>query len=156
MLMGRERVRIRQKRSGPDWLRLAFIASPGLARLRRVRDSVQGFADPFATVRHVLRQLEVSVDLPATDAGRIPESGPVVITANHPFGALDGLVGIDTIGGVRHDVRVLANPELAALPGIGKLIIPVNPFGGPRATRVNMVGMRRALRWLREGGALLI
>jgi len=156
MLMGRDKVRVDRRRSGPDWLRLAFMASPGLARLHRLRKEVQGLADPFATVHHVLRQLEVSAALPARDATRIPVSGPVVITANHPYGALDGLIGIDTIGRVRQDLRVLANPELAALPGIGKLIIPVDPFGGSGATRANMVGMRRALRWLEEGGALLL
>jgi putative hemolysin len=156
MLTGREKVRVDQQRSGPDWLRLAFMASPGLARLHRLRNVVRAFADPFATVQHVLRQLEVSVDLPHADAARIPGAGPVVVTANHPYGALDGLIGIDTIGRVRQDLRVLANPELAALPGIGKLIIPVDPFGGARATRANMVGMRRALRWLEAGGALLI
>jgi putative hemolysin len=156
MQIGRERVQVDAGGSGRDWLRLAFMASPGLARLRRLRNSVRASADPFATVHHVLGQLEVSVDLQATAAGRIPATGPVVITANHPYGALDGLVGIDTIGRVRRDLRVLANPELAALPAIGQLIIPVDPFGGARAARANMVGMRRALRWLEHGGALLI
>jgi putative hemolysin len=156
MLLGRERVHVDRRQSGPDWLRLAFRASPGLGRLHRLRRELEAFADPFAAVRHVLGQLEVRVDLPAADARRIPPQGPLVITANHPFGALDGLVGIDTIGRSRQDLRVLANPELAALPAVGSLIIAVDPFGGERATRVNVVGMRRALRWLEAGGALLI
>ena len=145
-----------QRRSGPNWLGLARAASPGLARLHRLHGEVQGLADPFVTVRHVLEQLEVSVDLPAADAAHIPASGPLVITANHPFGGLDGLIGIDTIGRRRQDLRVMANLELAALPGIGTLIIPVNPFGGPQATRANVIGMRQALRWLEGGGALLL
>ncbi|HKF96998.1 MAG TPA: GNAT family N-acyltransferase [Steroidobacteraceae bacterium] len=164
MVMQRDKVRVghgshaagNRPAAAPDWLRLALAVSPGLARLHRLREEVQGFADPFAAVRHVLGRLEVSVDLPATDAARVPKVGPAVITANHPFGALDGLVGIDTLGRVRQDLRVLANPELAELPGIGKLIIPVDPFGGTRAARANMLSMRRALRWLESGGALLI
>jgi putative hemolysin len=157
MLMGRERVGVDRPRSGVDWLRLVFTHSPGLARLHRLRGELQGMAaDPFAIVHHALGQLEVRVELPATDAARIPAAGPLVITANHPYGGLDGLVGIDTIGRARKDLRVLANRELAALPGIGELIIPVDPFGGARAARANMVSMRRALRWLEDGGALLI
>src|SRR5262249_47197149 len=136
--------------------RLALAASPGLARLHRLREEVRELDDPFDIAGYVLAQLEVSVDLPAADVARIPPVGPLVITANHPFGALDGLIGIDTVGRQRRDVRVLANPELAALDGMGSLIIPVDPFGGARATRANMTGMRQALRWLAGGGALLI
>jgi putative hemolysin len=146
----------RGRGAGPDWLRLALMGTPGLGRLHRLRAEVQGFVDPFATARHVLEQLEVGVELAAADATRIPARGPLVITANHPFGALDGLIGIDTLGRIRPDLRVLANPELAAIPGIGALIIPVDPFGGADATRTNVSGMRRALRWLESGGALLI
>ena len=145
-----------RRRSGPNWLRLARVASPGLARLHRLHGEVQGLGDPFVTARHVLEQLEVSVDLPAADATHIPASGPLVITANHPFGGLDGLIGIDTIGRRRQDLRVMANLELAALPGIGALIIPVDPFGGPRAWCWFGIAMRRALRWLECGGALLL
>jgi putative hemolysin len=146
----------RARRAGPDWLRLALAASPGLARLHRLRDEVRGLDDPFAIARYVLAQLEVSIDLPPADLAQLAPEGPLVITANHPFGALDGLVGIDTVGRRRTDLRVLANPELAALDGIGSLIIPVDPFGGARATRANMTGMRQALRWVEGGGALLL
>jgi putative hemolysin len=137
-------------------LRLALAASPGLARLHRLREEVRQLEDPFEIARYVLAQLEVTIDVSVADLERLPASGPLVITANHPFGGLDGLVGIDTVGRRRTDLRVLANPELAALEGIGSLIIPVDPFGGPRATRANVTGMRRALRWLEGGGALLI
>jgi putative hemolysin len=142
--------------AGPDWLQLALAASPGLARLHRLLEEVRQLEDPFETVRYVLAQLEVTVDVPGTDLARLPSAGPLVVTANHPFGALDGLVGIDTLGRRRTDLRVLANPELAALEGIGSLIIPVDPFGGTQATRANMTSMRQALRWLEGGGALLL
>ncbi|HKD54544.1 MAG TPA: GNAT family N-acyltransferase [Steroidobacteraceae bacterium] len=146
----------RARRVAPDWLRLALAASPGLARLHRLREEVRELDDPFDSARYVLAQLEVSVDLTPADLARVAPEGPLVITANHPFGALDGLVGIDIVGRRRGDLRVLANPELARLEGIGSLIIPVDPFGGARATRANVSGMRQALRWLEGGGALLI
>jgi putative hemolysin len=156
---GRRRGATRARRArgaGPDWLRLALAASPGLARLHRLRDEVRELDDPFAIARYVLAQLEVSIELPPGDLAHLAPEGPLVITANHPFGALDGLVGIDTLGRRRTDLRVLANPELAALDGIGSLIIPIDPFGGARATRANVTGMRQALRWVEGGGALLI
>lgn len=144
------------RHTGPDWLQLALAASPGLARLHRLRHEARSLTDPLAITRFALEGLEVRLDLLAEEAARLPASGALVITANHPFGALDGLAAIDTIGRRRRDLRVLATPELAGLQGIGSIVIPVDPFGSGTATRSNIKGMRQALRWLEGGGALLI
>ena len=147
---------IEAPRRGPDWIRLAMLASPGLARLHRLREAAQRFPDPFAVASLSLRGLRVRVDLPSADASHIPSTGAVIITANHPFGGLDGIVAIAAIGRRRHDLRILANPELTGIGGIGSIVIPVDPFGGSRATRANSSGLRQALRWLEGGGALFM
>jgi putative hemolysin len=143
-------------RRGIDWLRLVRLASPGIARLYRLRDQARAFADPFDVARATLAGLEVNLALSAADEARIPASGPLIITANHPFGGLDGIAAIDTIGRRRRDLRLLANPGLAAVEALAALVIPVDPFGGAAATRANGKGMREALRWVRSGGVLLI
>jgi putative hemolysin len=144
------------ERGLPDWMRLALLASPGIATLLRLRNEAQHFDDPFAFVERALRELRVQLQLPPFEEDHIPATGPVVLTANHPYGGLDGLTAIAAIGGRRRDLRILANPELAQLAGLGSLMIPVDPFGGPQATRANVAGMRKALRWLEAGGALLV
>ena len=144
------------ERELPEWLRLAMLASPGIARLYRLRNDAKHCDDPFAFVDLALRELQVQLLLPPFEEENIPATGPAVITANHPYGGLDGLTAIATIGRRRRDLRILANPELAHLDGLGSLMIPVDPFGGPQATRANVAGMRTALRWLESGGALLI
>lgn len=144
------------ERSIPEWVRRALLAAPGIARLIRLRDDAKKFDDPFAFVEVALRDLQVQLELPAFEEDNIPATGPVVITANHPYGGLDGLTAIATIGRRRRDLRILANPELAQLGGLGSIMIPVDPFGGPKAKRANVAGMRRAVRHLEEGGALLI
>lgn len=144
------------EREPPEWLRLAMLASPGIARLYRLRNDAKHFDDPFAFVDLALRELQVQLQLPPFEEENIPATGSAVITANHPYGGLDGLTAIATIGRRRHDLRILANPELAQLDGLGPLMIPVDPFGGAQATRANVAGMRKALRWLEGGGALLI
>ncbi len=144
------------ERALPEWARRALLAAPGIARLIRLREDAKNFTDPFAFVDTALRELQVQLDLPPFEEDNIPATGPVIITANHPYGGLDGLTAIATIGRRRRDLRVLTNPELAQLDGLGSLMIPVDPFGGPRATRANVAGMRKALRWVEEGGALLI
>ena len=155
--MDRGNLQIRKGESGiPEWMGRALLAAPGIPRLIRLRNDARNFEDPFAFVDVALRELQVQLDLPAFEQARIPATGAVVITANHPYGGLDGLTAIATIGRRRRDLRVLANPELAMLDGIGSLMIPIDPFGGHRATRVNVAGIRKAVRWLKEGGALLI
>jgi putative hemolysin len=136
--------------------RLALRVLPALARLHRIRDEVRRFEDPFAVAEHALRELKVDIRLNDADLDRIPGKGGVVITANHPFGGLDGLLAIAAIGRRRRDLRILANAELARIEELRSLIIPVDPFGGPKAARANVAGLRQALRWAEGGGALLM
>jgi putative hemolysin len=136
--------------------RLALRVLPALAKLHRIRDEVRQFEDPFAVAAHALRELHVDVRLSPTDLDRIPAMGGVVITANHPFGGLDGLIAIAAIGDRRRDLRILANAELARIEELSTLIIPVDPFGGSKAARANVAGLRQALRWVERGGALLM
>src|SRR5579872_2658260 len=136
--------------------RLALRVLPALARLHRIRDEVRQLPDPFAVAEYALRGLQVDVQLGAADVDRIPGEGGVVVTANHPFGGLDGLLAIATIGRRRRDLRILANAALARIDELRELIIPVDPFGGPKAARANVAGLRQALRWVEGGGALLM
>jgi len=140
----------------PDWLRLAALTSPGLARLARLRPEARRIGDPFAVAARALAALEVTLELPRSSEQQIPAAGAVVIVANHPFGGLDGLAAIASVGRRRRDLRIFANPGLASLEGIGSLVIPVDPFGGVRARRANGRAVREALRWLARGGALLL
>ena len=144
------------ERGLPEWMRRALLAAPGIARLIRLREDAKNFDDPFAFVDAALRELQVQLELPPFEEDNIPASGPVIITANHPYGGLDGLIAMATIGRRRRDLRILTNPELAQLDSLGSLMIPVDPFGGARAARANVAGMRKALRWVEDGGALLI
>ena len=136
--------------------RLALRVLPALARLHRIRDEVRRLDDPFAVAEYALRELRVEVRLSTADVDRIPGEGGVIVTANHPFGGLDGLLAIAAIGRRRRDLRILANAELARIEELRELIIPVDPFGGPKAARANVAGMRKALRWVEGGGALLV
>jgi len=100
-----------------------------------------------------LKRLEVGWNCEARDRALIPREGPVVVVANHPFGMVEGAVLGALLSKVRPDTKFLANSLLAAFPGSGDFLIPVNPFGG--AARGNSTYLRQSLKWLRQGGVLI-
>jgi putative hemolysin len=142
------------------WRRAALEAA-GLGKLLWIREQARSFSDPFELADFTLRELRITVRAEAAAPGTsaadaLPASGPLVVMANHPFGGVDGLSAISTIGRARRDLRVLANPELMQIEGLQSLVIPLDPFGNKEARRTNSAGLRAALRWLCDGGALLI
>lgn len=118
---------------------------------RRVRTGPQGLNFFSAT----LDDLGVKVACTPAGAAAIPRRGPLIIVANHPFGGLDGIILAALLADMRPDVKILGNYVLQHIPHIKDIIIPVDPFGGQGAARRNMGAMKRALRWLQSGGALI-
>ena len=90
-------------------------------------------------------------------ATAIPESGPVVVMANHPFGGADALALGTLCTARRADTLMLAN-EMAAqvVPGPGEAMIPLSILGGEGSARKNAPSLRRALEHLRNGGLLAV
>ena len=105
----------------------------------------------FATA---LRASGVSYDIDPTDVAKIPASGPLVVVANHPFGAADGLIMGDILTQARPDFRLLANELLQRIPEFRPWILPVNVLGGTGAVQHNASQLRLAMKWLAQGGAL--
>ena len=122
----------------------------------------QAVADPLpagpagiqAFCRRLLDGLGVRVSVAAEDLARVPKKGPVVVVANHPFGALDGMILSAVLMDVRLDLKVMANYLLGRVPELRELLVQVDPFGGPDAAARNAGRMRQGLRWLRDGHAL--
>jgi putative hemolysin len=128
----------------------------GLSRLERIyraRPADLGSAE-FAD--WALGVLGVEYRCSAAELERVPERGPVVVVANHPFGGIEGLVLGRLLLERRPDVRVMANHLLAAVPELRELFLFVDPFGGPGAAQRNVAGQRQALRWIAANGLLVI
>lgn len=124
----------------PHWFRghRARLARPllrGFGRLSRLDEAEaflarHGHLRGQAFIEAALAHLEVSTLLDPTERERVPETGALLVVANHPCGALDALALLKGLLAVRRDVKVLANDFLAAVEPLRELLLPLRILGG--------------------------
>lgn len=102
---------------------------------------------------HALDVLDVSL-APVPGLEHVPASGPAVVVANHPHGALDGLALTTALAGIRTDVRILGNALLTHIPEMQGHVIPVDAF--QQGAGRNGAAIRAARAWLERGHVLVV
>jgi len=149
----------------PDGLLLRTVLAlvrPGLESLLGLSRLNQMYAAaaehrggrPFCDL--AIEALQITPHARPDPAERVPATGPLIIIANHPFGGADGLVLQSLISRVRPDVKSMGNFLLAQIPDLRESTIFVDPFDRPGRAAQNARGVREAVRWVTNGGALVI
>lgn len=102
-----------------------------LIRENEINDFLHDNADAtgFEFIDRVLDYFNFSYTMNNKDRMNIPSSGRVLIVANHPLGALDGLTLLKAIGEVRRDVKIVANDLLMNFDPLKNLFLPVDNMG---------------------------
>lgn len=138
------------------WLEYGIERISGLKELNRRYATLPCGMDHSSFLARSLENLGIDYRIPDSDLSRIPLQGGVVVVSNHPFGGLDGMILAHLLTGLRNDVKILSNSMLARIPELNSLFLGVDPYGGTDAPRKNIKPMREALRWLQQGGLLLV
>jgi putative hemolysin len=107
-------------------------------------------------VTKLLASMNVKFRASETDMARIPKEGPLIVVANHPYGAIEGVLVVALLASVRSDVKVMANFMLERIPQLRDFFIFVDPFGGAESKRANIKGMRQSIEHVQQGGCLVI
>ena len=107
--------------------------------------------------RGALNVMGIDLQTPADQIANIPESGPVVVVANHPHGMVDGMILAELIGQQREDYRILTRSVLTGLDEAAtSFMIPV-PFPHDPEAQRKMVEMRaKAMAHLKAGGVVAL
>lgn len=125
-----------------------------LGRLERLYRRAAGIDEPLAFLDFVLSELGVELKLPPDAAARVPAEGPVLVAANHPFGALEGMLLTRWLLSIRPDVKVMANHLLGRVEELRKLFVLVDPFDQARSIAGNLGSLRQCIRHVEAGGLL--
>ncbi len=134
----------------------------GIEKLLGLDDMAQAYASlspsdaPEDFTGKIARHFNISHKIIHGGLSQIPECGPVVVLANHPFGGIEGVLLLSLLLKRRKDVRVMANSVLKRIPELSSSFIGVNPYATKNAVRQNFSAMREALCWLKSQGLLLV
>lgn len=134
------------------WL---FIYITGLNRINKLYARIEKYKGRDFTTA-LLKDLNVDFEINEKELEYIPQEGPFIVTSNHPFGAIDGIILMHIFSSVRPDVKFLVNFILASIPNISEFFMPVNPFSGNSSLSSSFSGIRRAVATIEGGEAFAL
>ena len=82
--------------------------------------------DPSNFWTDILNLMEIKIVNKSKKPLLIPEKGPLMIIANHPFGIIDGLILCSLISKKRKDFKIMTHETLQFLPQLEEFILPVD------------------------------
>lgn len=85
------------------WRARAIMKLAALDRINRLYSDALAYEGPYP--EGLLHAMDVRTEVDPREADRIPPEGPAIVIANHPTGALDGIVLIDWLSKRRPDAR---------------------------------------------------
>ena len=92
----------------------------------------------------------------AENLAKVPETGGLLLVANHPFGVVDGLTIGHLAMRLRGNVRIMTNSLLCRVPEVDPHLLPVDFSGTPEARRITGETRRRAVELLAQGQTVAI
>ncbi len=131
----------------------------GQRKLARVYDSVLQAVpetESHALWPAALRELQITVDYDPAQLRKVPQDGPLILIANHPYGVLDGLIICHLAAQLRTDFKILIHRSLCMEQRIERYLLPIDFNETAEAVQVNIETKQRAMATLNAGNAVVI
>ena len=103
----------------------------------------------------IVARYGLDLEIVAGTLESIPQTGPVVVVCNHPYGILDGLI-LGRIMSLRRggDFRVLAHEIFRKAPDLQRVILPISFDTTKDAAKLNLETRAAAVTYIAQGGAI--
>lgn len=113
--------------------------------------------NPVEFWNDIIKLMDIKINNKSIWPLNIPDSGPLMIIANHPFGIIDGLILCSLTSKQRDDFKIMTHETLKFLPQLEKFILPVD-FSNNKSSSIksNLETAREAKQHLLSGGAIII
>ncbi len=131
----------------------AAMAVAGVNKINDIYSHISEF-EGIEFAEELIKHLNITCNVDPKELEYIPKEGPFIIVSNHPFGAIDGVILLKTIGAVRPDIKILTNFLLSYIPNLEEKFFPVNPFTDKPGLRSSFKGLKMATEHLNNGRAL--
>lgn len=129
----------------------------GQLRLKRLYRHYQQHGDKDANFwGEAVKGLRLRLEGDMAALQQVPQEGPLVVVANHPFGVIDGVVLCHLVSSIRPNIKVIAHEVFLRAPEVRDDILPISFTGSREARLGNIESCRRAIAHAKAGGALVI
>ena len=104
----------------------------------------------------VIARLDLDVHIHAGSPAHVPETGPLVVVANHPYGVLDGIAICWLVAQRRKDFKILINSVLCRAREMTDHVLPIDFEPTPQALETNLQSRKLARAHLEAGGVVIV
>ena len=125
-----------------------------LKKIRRFE--ANGVPNGQAFWKQALDIMGIKLMTPADQIERVPRTGPLIITANHPHGLIDGMILGELIGTIRTDYKILTRSLLTGIAEIDEFMISVPFPHEENALEKNLWMRKEAMDHLKHDGVIVI
>jgi len=147
--------------STDSFLRRNFIQTieylSGRKKLERMYRQVLDEEPTFEEIwRLIFEKLELSYRIKQGALEEIPESGPCIIVANHPFGVVDGVMLGHIVKQRRLKFKFLVNEVLCREELLAPYLLPIDFKETKEALATNLQTKKEAIECLERGECIVI
>ena len=124
-----------------------------ISTLNKIYDRQKHLTD-LEFIDALIDEFGVKFEIPEEDLRRIPKTGAFITISNHPLGGIDGILLLKLLLEQRPDFKIVANFLLHRIEPLKPFVLPVNPFEGRKDAKSSVLGLKTALKQLKEGHPL--
>jgi putative hemolysin len=143
-----------QTRGGRAMIRTMENLTGRVGLIRRAKGYEREVSQGRCFWEVIVERYGLSLDVVGGSLAQIPRDGPLILTANHPYGILDGLMMGHILNRTRGDFRILAHKIFRKAPDLERVILPVSFDETREAVALNLATRKSALSYLVQGGAI--